>query len=86
MPIFLDGGMGHLLKCDSRVDKMGLPYGQQFLASVLASFHCPDVVKAAHRRYLDAGCTAITTNSFAATPYHFKRGSISISFSDVAQV
>jgi methionine synthase I (cobalamin-dependent) len=86
MPIFLDGGMGHLLKSDQRVDKMGFPYDQQFLASVLASVHCPEAVQAAHKRYLDAGCTTITTNSFTATPYHLKRSGMQMRFSDVAQV
>jgi S-methylmethionine-dependent homocysteine/selenocysteine methylase len=40
----------------------------------------------AHVRYIDAGCTVVTTNSFTATPYHFKRAGVTAEYLAVVQV
>jgi methionine synthase I (cobalamin-dependent) len=82
----LDGGMGHLLKQDKALRIEGLPYDEQSVASALACSQRPAAVTSAHKQYLDAGCTVLTTNSFSATPYHFKRARRTESYVEVAQV
>lgn len=84
MRSILDGGMGHLLKQDTSIRIEGLPYDEQSVASALACQHFPDAVVKAHRQYIDAGCTVLTTNSFSATPYHFKRARRTEDYADVA--
>lgn len=82
----LDGGMGHLLKQDPALETFGLPYDQRFVAAALACIKCPEAVREAHVRYIDARCTVITTNSFTATPYHFKRAGVTSDYLTVVKV
>jgi Homocysteine S-methyltransferase len=84
--LLLDGGMGHLLKQDKSLRIEGLPYDEQSVASAVACCYSPEAVIRAHQQYIDAGCNVITTNSFSATPYHFKRARRSESYVDVAVV
>lgn len=85
MVVILDGGMGHGLKSSEGIDKMGLPYSQQFIATTLASLHCPEAVVDMHKRFIEAGCGVLTTNSFCATSYHFARGQVDEDFAAVAE-
>ena len=82
----LDGGMGHLLKQDKSLRVPGLAYDEQAVASALACQLYPETVVKAHKAFIDAGCTVLTTNSFAATPYHFERARRQEDCAQVAQV
>ena len=86
MTVILDGGMGHGLKSDPEIDKMGLPYSHQFIATTLASAHCAEPVVAMHRRFIEAGCRVLTTNNFCATPVHFEGRNVPDDFAVVAAV
>ncbi|WGV98251.1 homocysteine S-methyltransferase family protein [Vibrio sp. YMD68] len=58
-----DGGMGRELK------RMGAPFSQP-LWSAQALIESPQHVQQAHQRFIDAGCDAITVNSYACVPFH----------------
>ena len=59
----LDGGMGRELM------RAGAPF-QQPEWSALALMLAPDMVRAAHQRFIAAGAEVITTNSYALVPFH----------------
>ncbi len=56
-PVLADGGMGTLLMAQ------GMTAGE---SSALWNVEHPDIVAAIHRRYRQAGCRLITTNTFQA--------------------
>lgn len=64
----LDGGMGHLLRRKG-VEISG-PIGSQrrFLGICLANIENPDLVRAAHEEFIDAGARVIITNNYAVVP------------------
>ena len=59
--LYFDGGMGTLLQA------MGLSGGERPETWNLAY---PDRILDVHRRYLEAGCDIVTTNTFGATAAH----------------
>ena len=59
--LYFDGGMGTLLQ------DMGLSGGER--PETWNLFH-PDRILDVHRRYLEAGCDIVTTNTFGATAAH----------------
>lgn len=59
----LDGGMGRQLKA------MGAPFRQPEW-SALALIEAPDAVSLAHKQFIDAGASIITTNNYAVVPFH----------------
>jgi homocysteine S-methyltransferase len=59
----LDGGMGRELK------RIGAPFRQPEW-SALALLEGPQYVGLAHRNFIDAGASIITTNSYAVVPFH----------------
>ncbi|MEM8500641.1 MAG: homocysteine S-methyltransferase family protein [Pseudomonadota bacterium] len=59
----LDGGMGRQLKA------MGAPFRQPEW-SALALIEAPEAVSLAHRQFIDAGASIITTNNYAVVPFH----------------
>lgn len=59
----LDGGMGRELK------RIGAPFRQPEW-SALALLESPDHVAQAHRNFVEAGASVITTNSYAVVPFH----------------
>jgi S-methylmethionine-dependent homocysteine/selenocysteine methylase len=59
----LDGGMGRELQ------RIGAPFRQPEW-SALALIEGPDFVARAHRAFIEAGATVITTNSYAVVPFH----------------
>lgn len=59
----LDGGMGRELL------RIGAPFRQPEW-SALALTEGPDRVVEAHRNFIDAGATVITSNSYAVVPFH----------------
>ncbi|WP_420452204.1 homocysteine S-methyltransferase family protein [Ilumatobacter sp.] len=59
----LDGGMGKELR------RIGAPFRQPEWSS-LALIEAPEAVVRAHRNFIDAGATVITTNNYAVVPYH----------------
>ncbi len=59
----LDGGMGRQLKA------MGAPFRQPEW-SALALMEAPDAASLAHRQFVEAGATIITTNNYAVVPFH----------------
>lgn len=64
----LDGGMGHQLRSmgveiAGEVGSLG-----RFQNVVLANLLRPQLVKDAHRAFIDAGARVITTNNYATTP------------------
>ncbi|MGC9492238.1 homocysteine S-methyltransferase family protein [Vibrio genomosp. F10] len=58
-----DGGMGRELK------RIGAPFSQP-LWSAQALIESPQHVQQAHQSFIDAGCDAITVNSYACVPFH----------------
>jgi len=68
LPMILDGGNGHLLR------RLGVriqgPIGsmERFLNVALANRDQPETVVRAHRTYLEAGSTVITTNNYSCVP------------------
>ena len=61
--LFVDGSCGTLLQ------GMGLQPGE--LPETWNIRH-PERIKAMHRAYLEAGANVLTTNSFGASPLHYK--------------
>ena len=61
--IILDGGTGREIK------RRGGPFRQPEW-SALALYEDPAIVKSVHESYIEAGATAITTNSYAIVPFH----------------
>lgn len=61
--IILDGGMGRELQ------RRGAPFRQPEW-SALALTDAPDAVVAVHAAYIEAGAEVITSNSYAAVPFH----------------
>ena len=59
----LDGGTGRELQ------RMGAPFRQPEW-SALALIEAPEYVSEVHRRFIAAGADIITTNSYAAVPFH----------------
>jgi S-methylmethionine-dependent homocysteine/selenocysteine methylase len=59
----LDGGMGRELL------RIGAPFRQPEW-SAIALWEGPDWVVQAHRNFIDAGASVITTNSYACVPFH----------------
>jgi S-methylmethionine-dependent homocysteine/selenocysteine methylase len=59
----LDGGMGRELQ------RIGAPFRQPEW-SALALIEGPGFVVRAHRAFIEAGATVITTNSYAVVPFH----------------
>jgi S-methylmethionine-dependent homocysteine/selenocysteine methylase len=59
----LDGGMGRELH------RIGAPFRQPEW-SAIALWEGPDWVVQAHRNFIDAGASVITTNSYACVPFH----------------
>ena len=59
----LDGGMGRQLQ------RSGAPFRQPEW-SALALMETPDLVRAAHAAFIEAGAEVITTNSYALVPFH----------------
>src|SRR5690349_9985895 len=62
-PTVLDGGIG------SELQAMGYPPGEpgrarNFTWGALALYEAPEIVKAMHRRYVDAGADSLMTNTF----------------------
>lgn len=77
--------MGHLLK-QQGLQIPNLPYDQQFVAGCLALEHQPEAVARAHTAYVQAGCHALTTNSFVATQHSLdkvQRGAEHLQFCQV---
>ena len=63
MVTILDGGMGRELW------RSGAPFRQPEW-SALALYDAPELVQAAHRRFVDAGADVVTTNTYAVVPFH----------------
>lgn len=63
MVTILDGGMGREL------ERRGAPFKQPEW-SALAMMDAPDIVKEAHKAFIDAGSKVIITNSYALVPFH----------------
>ncbi|MEO1058281.1 MAG: homocysteine S-methyltransferase family protein [Actinomycetota bacterium] len=61
--VLLDGGMGKELR------NIGAPFRQPEW-SALALMQAPERVAEAHRNFIDAGATVITTSNYAVVPYH----------------
>ncbi len=61
--VVLDGGMGRELQ------RIGAPFRQPEW-SALALMDGPDWVVQAHRNFIEAGASIITTNSYACVPFH----------------
>jgi len=61
--VILDGGMGR------EVERMGAPFRQPEW-SALSLMETPEIVKAAHTNFIDAGSEIITTNCYAILPFH----------------
>ncbi len=59
LPVFFDGGMGTMIQASGVTDYV--------IPEDLSITH-PDVIKAIHRKYLDAGCHVLTANTFGANP------------------
>lgn len=59
----LDGGMSREL------ERLGAPFKQPQW-SALAQIETPEIVKAAHKSYIQSGSQIITTNSYALVPFH----------------
>ena len=59
----LDGGMGREL------ERMGAPFRQPEW-SALSLLETPDLVRAAHFNFIDAGAQIITTNCYSVLPFH----------------
>lgn len=59
--LYFDGGMGTLLQ------DMGLSGGER---PETWNLIYPDRIAQVHRRYLEAGCDIVTTNTFGATSAH----------------
>lgn len=59
--LYFDGGMGTLLQA------MGLSGGER---PETWNLRYPDRILDVHRKYLDAGCDVVTTNTFGATAAH----------------
>lgn len=59
----LDGGMGREL------ERRKAPFRQPEW-SALAMMEAPEIVKAVHLAYIEAGSKVITTNSYALVPFH----------------
>src|SRR5699024_7769086 len=59
--LYFDGGMGTLLQA------MGLSGGER---PETWNLIYPDRIAQVHRRYLEAGCDIVTTNTFGATSAH----------------
>ena len=58
-PVFFDGGMGTMIQASGVTD---------FVIPEDLSITRPDVIRAIHRKYLDAGCHVLTANTFGANP------------------
>jgi len=61
--IIFDGGTGR------EIERRGGPFRQPEW-SALALYKDPSMVQSVHESYLEAGATAITTNSYAIVPFH----------------
>jgi S-methylmethionine-dependent homocysteine/selenocysteine methylase len=61
--IVFDGGTGR------EIERRGGPFRQPEW-SALALYEDPAIVRSVHESYLEAGATAITTNSYAIVPFH----------------
>lgn len=61
--IILDGGTGR------EIERCGGPFRQPEW-SALALYQDPTVVQRVHESFLEAGATAITTNTYAIVPFH----------------
>ncbi len=59
----LDGGMSRELQ------RLGAPFRQPEW-SALAMMETPEIVKQAHKEFIQAGSRVITTNSYALVPFH----------------
>ena len=59
--VLLDGGMGQEL-----IHRSKMPPSNLWSASVMMQE--PEIVEAVHREYIEAGATAMTLNSYSATP------------------
>ncbi|MCY0965477.1 homocysteine S-methyltransferase family protein [Parathalassolituus penaei] len=59
----LDGGMSRELQ------RLGAPFRQPEW-SALAMMETPDIVKQAHKEFIQAGSRVVTTNSYALVPFH----------------
>jgi S-methylmethionine-dependent homocysteine/selenocysteine methylase len=59
----IDGGTGREIR------RLGGPFRQPEW-SALALYEQPDIVREVHESFLEAGSTAITTNTYAIVPFH----------------
>jgi len=67
-PLLLDGGNGHLLRRLGIRVKGQIGSMERFLNVALANRNEPSTVMRAHKAYLDAGATVITTNNYSCVP------------------
>ena len=61
--LIFDGGTGR------EIERQGGPFRQPEW-SALALYQDPDIVKVVHESFIEAGATAITTNTYAIVPFH----------------
>jgi S-methylmethionine-dependent homocysteine/selenocysteine methylase len=61
--IIFDGGTGR------EIQRRGGPFRQPEW-SALALYEDPDIIREIHEAYMEAGATAVTTNTYAVVPFH----------------
>lgn len=66
--LLLDGGMGHHLRRLGVEIKGAMGSQERFLGVALANVDSPALVERAHREFLEAGATVITTNTYSCVP------------------
>jgi 5-methyltetrahydrofolate--homocysteine methyltransferase len=76
LPLILDGGMGTMIQAalaDLATQGSALP---AYSTPDELNVKQPDIIKAIHRAYLEAGSDILTTNTFGATPIKMKRSGV----------
>jgi len=64
----MDGGMGHELRRRGVEVKGAIGSVERFLGVAIANTESPQIVKDAHRAFIDAGAGVIITNNYACIP------------------
>ena len=72
-PIILDGGIG------TELERLGAPMDHEAWCAVALESH-PQLVRAVHRSYIDAGADIITVNTYAATRHALTNGGMEKNF------
>ena len=78
MVMILDGGMGVELQ-----RRTGSAHG---IWSAAALIEDPDLVKAIHREFIDAGADVITTNTYSTIPSYLDKGGLAHRFEELTEL